>query len=136
MSHIRYFLALSRDGNFTAAARHCGIAQPSLTNAIKRFERQMGGPLFRRTAAATTLTELGEAVRPHLERLMQCADDAQCAAKAIQSQQQISTAHGGYDAQPHPFRRRSGSRRVRRHDFEQNSNVRDHVRNAAADNLG
>ena len=44
ISHARYFLALCRDKNFTLAAKRCGISQPSLTNAIKRFERELGGP--------------------------------------------------------------------------------------------
>ena len=84
ISHVRYFLALCRDKNFTLAAKRCGISQPSLTNAIKRFERELGGPLFHRSLTGTTLSELGQAVRPHLERLIQCADDARRAATTYQ----------------------------------------------------
>lgn len=43
--NIRYFLALCEEQNFCQAAKRCGIAQPSLTNAIKRLERQIGGTL-------------------------------------------------------------------------------------------
>lgn len=93
IAHVRYFLALCRDKNFTFAARNCGVSQPSLTNAIKRFERELGGQLFRRSATKTSLTEFGEAIRPHLERLAQCVDDACRAAAAINSlpQDRIST---------------------------------------------
>ncbi len=48
ISHVRYFLALCHDKNFTLAVKRCGISQPSLTNAIKQFERELGGPLFHR----------------------------------------------------------------------------------------
>jgi DNA-binding transcriptional LysR family regulator len=41
MQHIRYFLALSEELNFTIAAKRCGITQPSLTNAIKALERHL-----------------------------------------------------------------------------------------------
>ena len=91
MNHVRYFLALCRDKNFTLAAKRCGISQPSLTNAIKRFERELGGPLFHRSLTGTTLSALGQAVRPHLERLIQCADDARRAATTIKSLPQVGS---------------------------------------------
>jgi site-specific recombinase XerD len=34
MCHIRYFVALSEVQHFTRAARHCGVSQPTLSNAI------------------------------------------------------------------------------------------------------
>jgi DNA-binding transcriptional LysR family regulator len=76
MHQIRYFLALCQERNFTRAARHCDVAQPSLTNAIKRLERDLGGALFERGPNSTQLTGLGQLVRPHLELLDKCARDA------------------------------------------------------------
>ena len=64
MSHVKYFLALSLDRSFTLAAKRCGISQPSLTNAIRHFEQELGGELFHRGTTETTLSELGLAVRP------------------------------------------------------------------------
>jgi DNA-binding transcriptional LysR family regulator len=37
ISQIRYFLALCDERRFTRAARRCGVAQPSLTRAIKKL---------------------------------------------------------------------------------------------------
>jgi predicted transcriptional regulator len=43
MHQIRYFLAHCEEQNFTRAAKRCGIAQPSLTRAIKQLEKALGG---------------------------------------------------------------------------------------------
>ena len=47
--------------NFTRTAKECGIAQPSLTTAIQRMEREIGGALFLRSTCAprVQLTTLG-----------------------------------------------------------------------------
>jgi DNA-binding transcriptional LysR family regulator len=66
---IIYFLALCEELHFTRAARRCGVAQPSLTNAIRALEREFGAPLFHRKPRPR-LSELGAAVRPELERAL------------------------------------------------------------------
>jgi len=48
MHQVRYFIALSEQGSFVRAARHCGVAQPSLTRAIKLLEEELGAALFER----------------------------------------------------------------------------------------
>jgi hypothetical protein len=68
LRHLRYFLVLCQELNFTRAARQCGISQPSLTNAIRTLERELGGPLFHRSP--TCLTGFGRRVRPHLRRAL------------------------------------------------------------------
>jgi LysR family transcriptional regulator, hydrogen peroxide-inducible genes activator len=82
MRQICYFLALCEERNFTRAARRCGISQPSLTNAIIALERELGGALFQRKPAIT-LTVLGHAVRPHLQRIAENAVHARDAARAL-----------------------------------------------------
>jgi DNA-binding transcriptional LysR family regulator len=76
LHRVRYFLALCDEKNFTRAARHCGVSQPSLSNAIKRLERELGGRLFHRGRANCTLSELGKQVWSHLADLDRCARDA------------------------------------------------------------
>ena len=73
MQHIRYFLALCEERNFTRAAARCGVAQPSLTRAIKRLEQELGGPLFTRSRKTTELTGLGRAVRPQFAEIARAA---------------------------------------------------------------
>ena len=66
---IVYFVALCEELHFTRAARRCGVAQPSLTNAIRLLEREFGAPLFHRKPLPR-LSELGAAVRPELARVL------------------------------------------------------------------
>jgi LysR family hydrogen peroxide-inducible transcriptional activator len=68
ISQIRYFVALCRALNFTRAARHCRVSQPSLSNGIMALERELGGPLFERSPIA--LTSFGRRLRPHLEAVL------------------------------------------------------------------
>src|SRR5262249_41945671 len=81
MHQIRYFLALSEERNFTRAAKRCGVSQPSLTNAIIGLEQELGGALFQRKPLVS-LTVLGDAVHPYLDRIAQNADHARHAAEA------------------------------------------------------
>ena len=73
MQHIRYFLALCEEQNFTRAAKCCGVAQPSLTRAIKRLEKELGGELFERSRKTTEMTALGRIVRPHFAEIARAA---------------------------------------------------------------
>ena len=80
---VRYFLAVSETLNFTRAAERCHVSQPSLTRAIQKLEAELGGLLFRRERAATHLTDLGNLVRPHLEKMSSDADAAKTTAKSF-----------------------------------------------------
>jgi len=44
--HVRYFLAIGDELNFTHAGQKCGIKQPSLSETIKRMEQAFGGDLL------------------------------------------------------------------------------------------
>ena len=82
LRNIRYFLALCEEQNFCQAAKRCGIAQPSLTNAIKRLEQQIGGPLFVRKPS-TQPTPLALALKPHFEQVISAVQLAQRAAQHV-----------------------------------------------------
>jgi LysR family hydrogen peroxide-inducible transcriptional activator len=71
MHQVHYFLALCEERNFTRAAKRCGVAQPSLTKAIKSLESKLGGALFYRSNSETRLTKLGNLVKPRLKKIKQ-----------------------------------------------------------------
>lgn len=71
MHQVRYFLALCEEHSFTQAARRCGVAQPSLTRAIKLLEDELGGTLFDRGHQGARLTDLGILVRSDLAQIEQ-----------------------------------------------------------------
>jgi len=68
LTQIRYFLALCAEGSFTRAAKRCGVAQPSLTNAIRALERSLGGALFVRKPQVR-LSPFGQMLQPHLQQI-------------------------------------------------------------------
>src|SRR5450830_2096367 len=76
MHQVRYFLALCEEQNFTQAAKRCGVAQPSLTRAIKQLEKKLGGSLFDRDRANNRLSNLGILVRPELARIDRSVTEA------------------------------------------------------------
>jgi LysR family hydrogen peroxide-inducible transcriptional activator len=69
---VRYFLAICQERNFTRAAEHCGVTQPTITKSIRVLERHLGGALFSRNPVE--LTERGRVVHPYLCRIVQAAD--------------------------------------------------------------
>ncbi|MFT5509586.1 MAG: LysR family hydrogen peroxide-inducible transcriptional activator [Hyphomicrobiaceae bacterium] len=66
---IRYFLALAGTLNFTRAAEQCNVTQPTLTNAIKRLEEELGGELIHRDGKDSRLTKLGQTLRAQFEKI-------------------------------------------------------------------
>ena len=92
LQQVRYFLALCKEQNFTRAAKRCGVSQPSLSNAIRKLERELGGPLFHRNRISCRLSDLGQEMRPHLARLDQCANDAPAQAARFLAAPRASAA--------------------------------------------
>ena len=72
LRHLRYFLAIAEEGNFTRAAARLGIGQPPLSQQIKDLETEVGARLFRRVPHGAELTEAGKAF---LERLKERTED-------------------------------------------------------------
>ncbi|HWL53112.1 MAG TPA: LysR substrate-binding domain-containing protein [Chthoniobacteraceae bacterium] len=67
---LRYFVAVSETGNFSRAAKNCHVAQPSLSQQIKKLEETVGQPLFERQTRGTTLTPAGWLLLPYARRIL------------------------------------------------------------------
>ena len=56
---LKYVLALDREGSFSKAAEVLGISQPSLSQYIKKIEKEVGLELFDRANGDVRLTDAG-----------------------------------------------------------------------------
>lgn len=65
--NLSYFYAAARLGNFTQAARACGVAQPSLSRGIALLEDATDTTLFDRTGRIVQLTPKGRELLPQVE---------------------------------------------------------------------
>jgi len=59
LRHLRYFVAVADAGTFTHAAESMYIAQPTLSQQIRRLEEMVGAPLLRRSRDGVRPTEAG-----------------------------------------------------------------------------
>lgn len=82
LNQVRYFITLCGMLNFTRAAEQCNISQPAFTRSIHKLEDEFGGQLIFRDRNHTRLTELGRAVRPHLQSMLDAAEAANALANA------------------------------------------------------
>jgi len=63
---LKYFIAVIDHRGFSRAADHLQIAQPSLSQAIAGFERELGVPLFHRVGRGVVPTDAGDPSRSNL----------------------------------------------------------------------
>src|SRR5262249_58936174 len=68
-SDLRVFLAIARAGTLGAAARKIGQTQPTMGRRLRALEQAVGHTLFQRTADGFVLTDEGNAVLGHAERM-------------------------------------------------------------------
>jgi len=73
---LRYFAAVFRERNLTAAARRCFISQPSISAAITNLEAELGTTLFIRHKKGVMPTESAEQFHAVARRIIDEADAA------------------------------------------------------------
>lgn len=88
LRQLQYFVTLAQLRHFTDTASKLAISQPALSSALRQIETVLGGKLVNRTASAVTLTELGNAILPHAQRVLSVAQ------LAFDDMQQIVQAGG------------------------------------------
>ncbi len=57
LQQLKYVIAVAEKGSISEAAKSLFIAQPSLSNAIREIERNIGKTLFLRTPRGMTMTK-------------------------------------------------------------------------------
>jgi len=83
LRHLRTFVAVAEELNFSRAAERLYISQPALSRQIRALERLVGCPLLRRSTHRVELTLAGEALLTRAGRLIEDLDTAIAATRSV-----------------------------------------------------
>src|SRR5579884_3958259 len=94
MHQLAYFESVSRHLHFTRAAAELNVAQPSVSQQIRKLETELGTPLFHRMKKHVTLTEAGKTFLPHARAVLQQVDEARLEVQELSGMRKGSLAVG------------------------------------------
>jgi molybdate transport repressor ModE-like protein len=99
---LRLLVELRRRGSISAAAEVCRMGQPSATKHLKTLEAAVGEKLVQRNGRVSGLTEAGEVVALHAQRVLDTLDGMQEELRALRDAERgtlslaASTMPGSY----------------------------------------
>ncbi|MDO5650768.1 MAG: LysR family transcriptional regulator [Moraxella sp.] len=96
LRHLRYFVTVADERNFTRAAEKLFIAQPPLSRQVRQLEEELGVALFVPGSRPLTLTEAGEFLYAHASQMLAKAHDVKTMTRRVGRHQ--DTLHVGYVA--------------------------------------
>jgi DNA-binding transcriptional LysR family regulator len=83
LRHLRYFVAVAEERNFTRAAERLHIAQPPLSRQIQQLEEDLGVVLIEKGVAALRLTEAGQFFLAHAKPLLDQVRDLKAMTQRV-----------------------------------------------------
>jgi DNA-binding transcriptional LysR family regulator len=108
--HLRYFVTVARERNFTRAAEKLHIAQPPLSRQIQQLEEEVGMVLLDRDSRPLRLTEAGRLLYEHAAQVLERFDDLRTMMRRFREAERPRFVIGFvastiYAALPHLIRR-------------------------------
>lgn len=82
---LRYFLAVAREGNITAAANFLHLTQPTLSRQIKDLEEELGQKLLIRKSHRVSLTSEGMLLRKRAEEIISMVDKTEAEFSSMEN---------------------------------------------------
>lgn len=83
LQQLRYLLAVADERHFTRAAAREHVAQPALSQQIRRLEDEVGLPLVERTTRRVALTDAGELLVARARRILAEVESAHTELQAL-----------------------------------------------------
>jgi epsilon-lactone hydrolase len=83
LRHLRAFVAVAEELNFSKAASRLYLSQPALSRQIRALERLVGCDLLRRSTHQVELTLAGEALLDRARQILRDLDDAVAATRSV-----------------------------------------------------
>ncbi len=83
LRQLEYLVAISETGQFSAAARRCGVSQPALSRQVREVEEGLGVVCFERRRSGTLVTPGGAVVLSHARRVLAESRALSQAAEAL-----------------------------------------------------
>jgi DNA-binding transcriptional LysR family regulator len=81
LRHLRYFVAVAEELHFRRAAERLHVAQPAVSEQVRKLEQELGVRLFDRTQRSVSLTHAGTALLEEARHVLRHAEVAQHAAR-------------------------------------------------------
>jgi LysR family hydrogen peroxide-inducible transcriptional activator len=105
MSRTFFFCAVAQTSSFTRAAQRERLAQPSLSQQIRKLEDELGTRLFDRLGRVVRLTSLGEAFLPRAEAILRQLADAKQEIEEMSGAERGKLVIGSIPRRALPFTR-------------------------------
>ncbi len=97
LKQLRYFLEVARLGSVSGAARACGLSQPGMSLRMSELEARLGEQLLRRGNRGVVVTDAGQILRHHAERIL--AEES-LLRRQFEAREELSQGHVAFGMIP------------------------------------